>query len=177
MVLQGQRQPCCSSFFYYYLLPRTRGKGEVSAGGRTTRRTVGQRFAVEATHTHPPLGQRGSGGRLGSVSHCLRLLLSPLPPLPRRTDRRRENARNETSAQALFTCALTNKRRRVLAFVFCCLPLRAGGLKKRVFLFKWRPRGSEAALLASCGPSTEPVSTSQEPAARTPRPSHLGKLS
>lgn len=108
LVLQGQRQPCCSSFFYYYLLPRTRGKGEVSAGGRTTRRTVGQRFAVEATHTHPPLGQRGSGGRLGSVSHCLRLLLSPLPPLPRRTDRRRENARNETSAQALFTCALTN---------------------------------------------------------------------
>lgn len=37
--------------FYYYLPPRTRRKGEVSecgrAGGRTTRRTVGQRFTVE----------------------------------------------------------------------------------------------------------------------------------
>lgn len=174
MVLQGQRQPCCSSFLLLFTASNQGKRG--SECGRAGGRQGGLSASVSPwkLHTHPPLGQRDSGGRLGSVSRCLRLLLSPLPPLPRRTDRRRENARNETSAQALFTCALTNKRRRVLAFVFFCLPL---GFVFLMYLFKWRPRGSEAALLAFCGPSTEPVSTSQEPAAQTPRPSHLGKLS
>lgn len=169
LVLQGPASAMLFVLLYYYIIfvvssPREGGSGG-ALGWRTNRR-----FSLRAAHTHTPTPARSS--RLGSVSRRLRLLLSYLPPLPRRTDRRRENANDETNASALFTCGRTSRRwqrpgvRSVWFYRpyldFCC--------------FTRRPRGSEVALGASCGPSTQPGSTWREPV-QTPRPSHLGRWS
>lgn len=89
-----------------FLVSRPRQAGSGGASGRRTNR----RFSMGAahSHTHTPTPDRSS--RLGSVSRRLPLLRSLLPPLPRRTDRRRENANDETSASALFTCGRTSRR-------------------------------------------------------------------
>lgn len=105
---RAQRQPCCSSLlFFYYIIFLVSSPGEGGSGGASGRRT-NRRFSMRATHTHTPTPD--SSSRLGSVSRRLRLLLSHLPPLPRRTDRRRENANDETNASALFTCGRTSRR-------------------------------------------------------------------
>lgn len=168
---RAQRQPCCSSFFFLlYNISR------LQPGGRRKWRCSGQAdkqaFSMRATHTHTHTPTPDRSSRLGSVSRRLRLLLSHHPPLPRRTDRRRENASDETNASALFTCGRTSRRWQrpgVRAVWFYHAYLNFGW-------FTWRPRGSEVALVASCGRSTQPESTWREPV-QTLRPSHLGRWS
>lgn len=109
LVLQGPASAMLfvPLFTIKYFLSPDRGKQEVAAlraGGQTG---VPPWEPHTHTLTHPPPDR---SSRLGSVSRRLPLLLSLLPPLPRRTDRRRENANDETSASALFTCGRTSRR-------------------------------------------------------------------
>lgn len=175
LVLQGQRQPCCSSFLLLFTASNQGKRGSESgrAGGRQGRLSAS--VSLWKRHTHTLSSDRETAAadwvRSLAVCGCFSPRSRPSPATPTvggRTPETKRALRRCLPARWLTSDGACSR------FVFFCLPL---GFFKKMYLFKWRPRGSEAALLASCGPSTEPVSTSQEPAAQTPRPSHLGKLS
>lgn len=103
LVLQGQRQPCCSSFLLLFTASNQGKRG--SECGRTTRRTVGQRFTVEATHTPSPRTERqrrqtGFGLSLSAAAS----LPAPAPPPPHRPSAGERQKRNERSG-VVYLCA------------------------------------------------------------------------
>lgn len=97
LVLQGPASAMLFVPLFYYiifLVSRPRQAGSGGASGRRTNR----RFSMGAAHSHTHTPTPDSSGRLGSVSRRLPLLLSLLPPLPRRNrpsagERQRRNER------------------------------------------------------------------------------------
>lgn len=93
LVLQGQRQPCCS-LLHYYLQPQIRWEP-----GLQRPQTGGQRPHCPASR--PRKGQKtADSSRLGSVSGCL--LLPPAPPPPEQPSAGERQSQNERSVWVVY---------------------------------------------------------------------------
>lgn len=150
LVLQGQRQPCCSPL-QAYLQAQIRWQ----AGPR--------RLQAGVERPHCPLPPQAGSGRgrepqtEGAAGWLRSLAVCCFPrPSPARTTvgGRTPESKRAPSAACLPTARRSSPGRRARLFV-----------PYRCHFAKGRSEGSVADSLASCCLSTEPLSTCQEPAA------------
>lgn len=137
-------------FTIIFLVPRQRERG---SGFASCWRTNG-RFSMRASHTHSHTHPRHKQTGLGLSPSAAASLPSPAPPPPHQPSAGERQRRNERLGVVYLRADEQGDDSEppfaLFGFVALTLTFR---------WFTWRPRGSEAALVASRGPSTQPGST------------------